>query len=96
MINKIIKPFSIVLTDKYERPKSYYKSILKPCSVKLLKVDEDQLIYTYKNDIQNEHSLALPYTPVGISNPRNHCYLNSILQVLFSFFIKTMISQVVI
>ena len=66
MINKIIKPFSIVLTDMYEKPKRCYKDILKPCSVKLHSVDEDGLIHAYQNDIHSEHSLALPYTPVGI------------------------------
>ena len=86
IINKIIKPFSIVLTDMYEKPKRYYKDILKPCSIKLLSVDEDGLIHAYQNDIHNEHFLVLPYTPVGIKNPRNHCYLNSILQVLFFIF----------
>ena len=35
-----------------------------------------------KTDYVAKHS----YIPFGIENPRNHCYLKSILQVMFSIF----------
>ena len=89
-VNSIIKPCSVILDDIYKKTKQKFAGQLKRCFVNLLKVNESYTVSdnrTYhmsnnKTDYVAKHS----YIPFGIENPRNHCYLNSILQVMFSIF----------
>ena len=89
-VNSIVKPCSVILDDIYRKPKQKFAGQIKRCYVNLLNINESYTVSdnsTYhmsdnKTDCVAKHS----YIPFGIENPRNHCYLNSILQVMFSIF----------
>ena len=89
-VNSIVKPCSVILDDIYRKPKQKFAGKIKRCYVNLLNINESYTVSdnsTYhmsdnKTDCVAKHS----YIPFGIENPRNHCYLNSILQVMFSIF----------
>ena len=81
-VKNIIKPSKIVLTDTYGHYKKMHSRILKDCSVKLT----DIAIYKSATIELNKETLPtkelIPERPFGLDNPRNHCYINSVLQIL--------------
>ena len=79
-VKNSIKPSSIILEDIYGKNKSQYSSVLKKCQVNL-----DNIIDFKSNSevIEESRSISLPVKPYGLNNPRNHCYVNSVLQIIF-------------
>ena len=88
-IDSIVKPCSVILEDIYRKPKQKFAGQLKRCFINLLKIDESYAVSEEKRTYHTSDSktVCVPkhsYIPFGIENPYNHCYLNSILQVMFS------------
>ena len=88
-INSIVKPCSVILEDIYRKPKQKFAGQLKRCFINLLKIDESYTVSEEKGTyhMPDSKTACVPkhsYIPFGIENPYNHCYLNSILQVMFS------------
>ena len=68
------------------------KNITKPCTVRLKNlnyIDEGvdkrntNIPVSNKFDIIQNDVINVLQSPISLANPRNHCYLNSVLQVLF-------------
>jgi ubiquitin C-terminal hydrolase len=93
-VDDIVKPCNVILQDIYGNIKSKYKSILKSCKVCLSKTESNIKHFAENVDenINSKHSTDrdncneitndnhLP--PQGLLNPSNHCYINSVLQVV--------------
>ena len=82
-IKKITRPVKLELGDIYKESKRKYRSSLKACSVTL----EDITEITKKRDTSKENyisagTLSTIKRPCGLLNPQNHCYLNSVLQIM--------------
>ena len=92
----MVKPCKIVLKDVYDGVKSKSSHLLKNCFVPLLDVSlhdhftKRRLVETQNTSYFSDkcqtparaNSVVQRYEPLGLQNPRNHCYLNSSLQVL--------------
>ena len=105
MINSIIKPCVVPVNDIYGKHKQLYKlrscSVnLKDIHQTSLRgpVLEDT---TQKNNpaksrenklpvYQDSHDTAIHLHLFGIPNPRNHCFMNAVLQALFSVLRSTL------
>ena len=62
------------MNDIYQNQKQQYK--LKPCSI---------ILSDCKYDVPSCHEdkhVSLYRKPLGLNNPSNHCYLNSVLQII--------------
>ena len=87
-INSIVKPCSVILEDIYRKPKQKFSRQLKHCFVNLLKIDDSYTVSDntacHMSDSKTDCAPKHSYIPFGIVNKRNHCYVNSILQVMFA------------
>ena len=66
------------MQDIYSTQKATFTHILKPCIV----LDDIQYLdikTNIENPTENHHLCVLSK---GLSNPKNHCYVNSVLQIL--------------
>ena len=78
-IQEIIKPCTVKLHDIFAIQKQSHK--LKACSIVLYDCETDPYI---SNNMQEADSSVTPSRriPFGLYNPSNHCYINSVLQVI--------------
>ena len=74
-IDDIVKPCTVVLTDMYFKEKAKQTPFLKPCTVLLENINSKDL---NKISPGNKHQVL----PKGLANPKNHCYINCVLQIL--------------
>ena len=88
-IKNIIKPSMIMLKDMYSPQKRAHSNILKDCFVNLdinpIKETSNlsKEIHSTEFELQPSYTEdSRPVRPLAINNPLNHCYLNSVLQVL--------------
>ena len=72
-VGDITRPCSVVLTDIYHDHKKSHN--LKSCSIVL-----SDCIDVPK--CQDTNHVSLYQIPLGLTNPSNHCYLNSVLQII--------------
>ena len=82
-IKDITKPCEILVKDIYHKEPSPYNENSKKCT---LAVDDLSVSASDLQEIKDNQKLIVPYSidykPEGLQNPSNHCYLNSILQIL--------------
>ncbi len=82
-INDITKPCEIRIKDIYhEKPLPYNENSKKCTSA----VDDLSVSMSGLQEIKDNQKAIVPYSidykPEGLQNPSNHCYLNSILQIV--------------
>ena len=80
-IKKITQPCTVILKDIYEKEKNPYKDKLQKCHIELNKVLSANST-TAETKLEALPDVLFLYRPEGIQNPSNHCYLNSVLQLL--------------
>lgn len=80
-IKEIIQPCNILLEDIYQKEKVRFLPVLKHCTVNLENIKSKRSVPDNSN-LDHYQSIF----PRGLSNPRNHCYINSVLQVLYRIF----------
>ena len=80
-IKKITQPCAVILKDIYQKEKIPFKNKLKKCHVDLNKVVSANST-TFETKLEVLPDVLFVYRPEGIQNPSNHCYLNSVLQLL--------------
>ena len=78
-IEEMTRPCKVVLQDIYYTQKAKFTHILKPCTVRLDDIQYLDIKTNIENPTENHHLCVLPK---GLSNPKNHCYVNSVLQIL--------------
>ena len=87
-IDGIVKPCKVVLKDIYFKEKEKCTPILKPCAVflddiKSLSQTTSSANTPDKNSYsENANEIYNSVLPIGLANPGNHCYINSVLQIL--------------
>ena len=82
-IKDITKPCEIRIKDIYHKEPLTYNEKSKKCT---LAVDDSSVSASDLQEIKDNQKPIVPYSidykPEGLQNPSNHCYLNSILQIL--------------
>ena len=87
-IDRIVRPCEVVLKDIYFKEKAKCTPILKPCVVFLDNIDTFTQITPSESRLddnsytENTTEICSYVLPVGLANPRNHCYINSVLQII--------------
>ena len=82
-IKKITRPVKLELIDIYNESKNKYMSSLKACSVTLEDITEIKNVRkTAEGNSISVGTLSTIKRPCGLQNPKNHCYLNSVLQII--------------
>lgn len=83
-IRGIILPCKIKLKDVYYKEKATFSSVLNPCTIRIKKCNiSDSTKY------ENVNTVSKPcVSPKGLTNPKNHCYVNSVLQILHRIFLQ--------
>ena len=72
-VRTLTKPCTICLEDLYNKDKKVYVT-----DTEMIENSVSRISSTCSNDV-----IANSCSPIPLANPRNHCYLNSVLQVLF-------------
>ena len=72
-VRTLTKPCTICLEDLYNKDKKVYVT-----DTEMIENSVSRISSTCSNDV-----IANYCSPIPLANPRNHCYLNSVLQVLF-------------
>ena len=82
-INDITKPCEIRIKDIYHEEPLPYNENSKKCTSA---VDDLSVSTSGLQEIKDNQKAIVPYSidykPEGLQNPSNHCYLNSILQII--------------